>query len=502
MRFKVTDVYDYYRPSECRLRVYLRHHRVEEGPPGPFQGTLRRLGQAHERRELATFGDVVDLSALEPDAKEQRTLESIRAGASCVYQGRFTARLDLDGEECEIVGEPDFLVRTGEGYVIRDSKLARRIDEESHPEILLQLQLYGWLFEQKVGVAPAGLEVHAGDDRLVPIPYDGGASARERLEFLCEARLEAAEFYEPVGWSKCGGCGYRERCWTRAESANEIALLPAVSQKWARRLHGRGVTDIHGLSKAFERADLRDLFFDRATKKKPEQLKPGAARIRRTVEAHEAAAAVTLGAVELPDTSSAIMLDFEGMPPYLDEIEKVYLWGFKDFRGEPARYLAAQAGLGLDGDREGWEDFLRIAAGLLAEQPDMSFVHYGNYERVKIDLYRRRYEDPSGTAEILLQHLFDVHRATTDAVVLPVYSYSLKVVERFVGFTRQHAEANAEWAMARYIEATESGSAEERARVLDEVMAYNEEDLDATRAVLEWLRRQQEIDLPGDPPRA
>lgn len=489
MRFKVTDVYAYYHPSECRLRVYLRYRGVEEEPADPFQETLRNLGKAHERRQLAILGDVVELSSGDPETRERQTLEAIGTGAACIYQGRFSAKLDLGGEECEIIGEPDFLVRTGDSYVIRDSKLARRIDEESHPEILLQLQLYGWLFEQKVGVAPAGLEVHAGDGRLVPIPYDCGVSALERLKFLREARLADEEFYEAVGWSKCDGCGFRTRCWAHAESANDVALLPAVSQRWALRLRGRGVMDIRALGKAFERADLRDLFYEKATKKKPERIKAGAARIQRSVEARETSAPVMLGSIELPDPFSAIMLDFEGLPPYLDELEKIYLWGFKDFRSEPARYLSAQSGVGLDGDREGWESFLRIAAELLSERPDVSFVHYGSYERTKIELYRRRYEDPSGTAELLLKRLFDLHRATTEAVALPVYSYSLKVVEKFVGFERSIPEANGQWAIARYIEATETGDPAARSEVLEQIKAYNEEDLDATQAVLEWLRR-------------
>lgn len=443
----------------------------------------------------------MDLSSGDPDVRERRTLESISAGAPCIYQSRFTASLDIDGEACEIVGEPDFLVRSGDGYVIRDSKLARTIDEESHPEILLQLRLYGWLFEQKVGAPPAGLEVHAGDGRLVPIAYDGGDSARERLKFLREARLAAEEFYEPVGWSKCNHCRYFNRCWTRAENANDVALLPGVDQRWARRLHDRGVSDIPALGKAFERTDLRDLFYEKATKKKPERLKASAENIRRSGEAHSTGAPVALRSVDLPDPSSAIMLDFEGLPPYLDELEKIYLWGFKDFRSEPGRYLCAQSGLGLDGDREGWEAFLQIAAELIRDRPDVCFVHYGDYEKTKINLYRRRYEDPSGTAERVLKRLFDLCHATKEAVALPVYSYSLKVVERFVGFLRPGLEnvaapgreatacAAGQWAIAKYIEATESGDPAARSEVLEQIKAYNEEDLNATWAVLEWLHR-------------
>jgi predicted RecB family nuclease len=143
-----------------------------------------------------------------------------------------------------------------------------------------------------------------------------------------------------------------------------------------------------------------------------------------------------------------------------------------------------------------------MAADLLSEQPDLTFVHYHTYERTKIELYRRRYEDPSGVAEQVLKRLFDLHRATTDAVVLPIYSYSLKVVERYVGFLRPGLEnvaapgreatacAAGQWAMAKYIEATETGDPTARSEVLAQIKAYNNEDLNATWAVLAWLRDQ------------
>ena len=42
--------------------------------------------------------------------------------------------------------------------------------------------------------------------------------------------------------------------------------------------------------------------------------------------------------------------------------------------------------------------------------------------------------------------------------------------------------------MARYIEATETDDEAERAAIMDEILAYNREDLEATWAVMEWLR--------------
>lgn len=72
---------------------------------------------------------------------------------------------------------------------------------------------------------------------------------------------------------------------------------------------------------------------------------------------------------------------------------------------------------------------------------------------------------------------------------LPVPSYSLKVVERYVGFVRKLPEARGDWAMAKYIEATETSDPAARDQIMGQILAYNEEDLDATWAVMEWLRR-------------
>jgi len=40
--------------------------------------------------------------------------------------------------------------------------------------------------------------------------------------------------------------------------------------------------------------------------------------------------------------------------------------------------------------------------------------------------------------------------------------------------------------MAKYIEATEKGSGEQREDPMDQILAYNREDLEATWAVLKW----------------
>jgi predicted RecB family nuclease len=48
--------------------------------------------------------------------------------------------------------------------------------------------------------------------------------------------------------------------------------------------------------------------------------------------------------------------------------------------------------------------------------------------------------------------------------------------------------AGGQWAMAMFVEATETSDESKRKQLMDEILKYNEEDLAATWAVFEWLR--------------
>ncbi|MEX1245062.1 MAG: TM0106 family RecB-like putative nuclease [Thermoanaerobaculia bacterium] len=490
MRFKATDVYDYYRPSKCERRVALRARgEPEQETDTAFAELLRRLGSVHERGHLATLPGVVDLSPpRDPEERERRTLEAIRDGAPAVFQSRFRTEIVLDGETCELVGEPDFLIRdpASGGYFIRDSKLARNINSDRHLAIPLQLQIYGFLYERAVGQRPFGLQVHAGTGEIVLVPYDGEAAILAALSEHRRMQLASPDGYEPVGWTKCKGCGFEDRCWGLAKAAGDVALLTAVSQKRARELHARGISTIRDIASAIEDPAHRDYFW---TGKKKPHLKVFVPTLLRSADSYLSNTTLTLGSPDLPDARNFAVLDLEGLPPYMDDLERIYLWGVKVFGDKPSAYLPAQAGFGPDGDREGWFAFLALAGRLFAEYgPDLRFVHWSNYEKTKINLYVERYGDPSGIAVRVLANLVDLLAVVRDSVVLPLPSYSLKVVEDFVGFKRSDKNANGSWSIAKYIEATETNDPAARDGIVGEILAYNEEDLDATWTVIGWLR--------------
>jgi predicted RecB family nuclease len=90
----------------------------------------------------------------------------------------------------------------------------------------------------------------------------------------------------------------------------------------------------------------------------------------------------------------------------------------------------------------------------------------------------------------VLGNLLDLHPVTKNAIALPLPSYSLKVVEEYVGFKRTQEEYGGSWAMAKFILATETDDETERNSLMAEILKYNEEDLAATWAVFEWLRNK------------
>lgn len=482
LAIRPSDFYDLYRPSKCDLRLYLKQKSVEPAPPSAFEQVIFRLGQRHEKSHLSTFPEFSDLTA----KSAERSLEEIRKGSPVIYQGSLRAEVSVDGQVIEVVGISDFMIKEGEGYFIRDCKMARRVSEKDHPEIPRQLQIYGWLFEKTTGKRPLRLEVFKGDGLIESIDYGGETTALSYLVELLGIITLREEPYSPVGWTKCGACGYNDLCMTRAYDSQTVALLPDVDQGLARRLKELGVLTIKDLAMRFNETSLSEL-------KKPHGDKEQRVGKRATGILMQAKAIlekkeIVIKKPEIPISKNCVMFDLEGLPPQLDELDKIYLWGMQVFGEKQSGFLYSLAETGADGDKKSWEQFLKIAGDILGEYGDIPFVHWHHYEKTKINAYIGRYGDKKGIAARVLTNLVDLLPITKDAVVLPRPSYSLKVVEKHVGFKRTQDEYGGDWSIAKYIEAVETEDEGKRRAIMDEIIKYNEEDLQATWAVMEWLR--------------
>jgi predicted RecB family nuclease len=458
--------------------------------PSPYAQVLKRLGTRHERKHLETFSAFEDLSRIDSaDELLERTKAAIDRGLPVIYQGLLRCNVRIAGVDCEVSGRPDFLIKDQLGYKIRDSKMSRRITLKDHPEIILQMQSYAWLFDRVFQAPVSGLEVHRGDGQIERVEYIGPDPIMNALREVVFIKQVSEEPFAPVGFTKCSNCAFHDYCWPRAEAERSVALVIDVDRGLATTLHDMGVHTMDHLIERFDSESLSELKRPKGSR----MVRVGsiASNILRNAKVLASGQEILLCNPDIPAAKNYVMFDLEGMPPQFDELQKVYLWGMQVFGDNPTDYISSTAGFGEDGDRAGWEEFLAKAAGIFDDYGDIRFVHWANYEKTLIGEYKKRFGDDTGIANRVLENLLDLLTIAEHSIVLPLPSYSLKVVEKYVKFKRTLPEANGDWSMAKYIEATETEDSASREELMDAIRTYNREDLEATWEVMKWLQNKR-----------
>jgi predicted RecB family nuclease len=480
-----SEIASFYRPSKCLQRFDCRRRGLTEGKPDPYEEVLKELGKRYESQHRLTLEPLLDLSEGSLAERALATRDALRDGSDRIYQPVLAATAPFDAA-IQLRGIPDFLLREQGGYVVRDCKTSRRIEE--HPEILEQVDLYGWLVEMNTGHAPVRLEILAGDGTMHNPAYDQGRRALDTLSRVSKVLTSGRSDYEPVGWSKCQSCTYGDHCWPSAVGSRDPAVLPDVDQATAVVLHGAGILDFRELRTRFTVESLAQLKRPRGQQMVRIGAK-AAASILNHAEALTSDRPILLKRPNIPASDNYVMFDLEGLPPQLDDTDKIYLWGMQVFGKKPTPCIQPVAGFGTDGDREGWIRFLNEAKAILREYGDIPFVHWFRYEKGNLKKYIDRFGDPEGVASRVDANLCDLLERTKECVVLPTYSYSIKQVEGPAGYSRKLEEYGGRWSMAQYIKAVETKDEKLRKETMDKILAYNREDLEATWAVQQWLSR-------------
>lgn len=490
IRLTPNDITALHVPKHCEKRAYLLAQRVEPEPPSPFQQLLFRMGQRHEAEHREELEPIVSLSGGDEAHRLTETLAAVVAGGDkALYQPVLRAETEIAGHPVEIVGTPDFLVPMEDGYAIRDCKLSRRINASAHPEIIAQMSLYSWLFREASGEAPEALEVYTVNCETVPVEDDKGAFGLEALGEVLRYQTAEEEPDSPVGWSKCMECGFRGRCWPKAERERDVAMVPSLDVGAATQLKSEGVATFDDLATL----DVKWLeSLKRPRGRQMARIGVAAGRLVAGAQALAGGRPIELAGTNLPAAGEFVMFDIEGLPDHFEGDPRIYLWGIRVYGvgGDKGPFMGSCAQGGREGDERGWREFLANAARAMDEHPGVRFVHWHVYEKRHVSLYIKRYGDPEGVGQRVLDSLLDLHRVVKDSWALPLPSYSLKVVEGFVGFEREITDYNGTQSIVDYIEAIESGDDTRREELLARIEQYNEEDLDATWAVMKWAISQ------------
>jgi len=179
-----------------------------------------------------------------------------------------------------------------------------------------------------------------------------------------------------------------------------------------------------------------------------------------------------------------------GLPRSADEI-------FFDIEGDPERGLLYLFGVLVREKKRNREIYKPFVAerpdqeakafldciAFLEQWPEAPIYHYHHYERSVLDRLVERHGALPARVDRLRNRLHDLSGMVSKSCFLPIRSYSLKAVARYLGFEWTLAKSSAVQSVVWFTSWQRTGE-----RVyLDRAIEYNADDCRATRVLKDWL---------------
>lgn len=126
-----------------------------------------------------------------------------------------------------------------------------------------------------------------------------------------------------------------------------------------------------------------------------------------------------------------------------------------------------------------WEEFLE----LMWTYPIAPIFHFCDYEVKTFKRLAKLYNTPAYLWKPVLKRFVDIHKYVTQKAIMPVESYALKPIARWLGFQWRDAKANGAQCVCWYDDWLKTGDRS----ILEAIVRYNEDDCRATYVVKDWL---------------
>jgi len=505
----------------------------------PELDVIRKRGFQHETRYLtdltASGRAVVEIARNDDEERGERirrqaeeTIAAMASGADVVFQATF-----FDGRW---LGYADFLQRVESPerpsvwgpyhYEVADTKLARHVKAGA----VLQICSYVEQLTHIQGVQPEHMKVVLGgsareeaslrvDDymayyRAAKQRFIASVLGSEAAPPIDAAYPPPSTYPEPV--DHCDVCRWAELCVKRRRDDDHLSLVAGISGRQRKALVTREINTVVRLAAA-------PLPFD------PPLDGAGAASIERVRE--QARIQVTgrglpkpiyellvpapgqpiepergLGILPEPHEGD-LFLDLEGDPYALDDGVD-YLFGVLDVRGEFTAIWSfdpdAPADVTPAGEKAAFERLMDLLTARLQRHPNMHVYHYAPYEPAALKRLMGRHATREDEVDRLLRGgvLIDLFRAVRQSLRASVESYSIKRLEPLYDFVRHVPLKDAGSSIVAFEQWLELGEGDRpRSVILDDIAAYNRDDVRSTLALRDWLEelRRQLADETGHP---
>ena len=455
--------------AACPRIVYLDLHgdRQSRAPSTEFHVMLGEESKRHEAEIIHGLGaHVVSFERSDLAGGIRRTSEALADGLPMVAGG-VLADLDASGQ-IRSLGFIDLLERVpgpsrlGDfHYEVVEIKRASR----AKPNYRMQVAYHSDLLAALQGVSPRRGHLILSDGHRDTFDL---APISTRYRKVLGKLKEIADGQEPPVFvcSQCTACSWQSVCLPEAEREAHLSLVFGLSREHVTALESHGVHDYHALAR---QAPGRLGAWMRCGESKAREYVSQA----RSLSQSEVVWRSDPG---LPTSDAEIFFDIEGDP----ERGVLYLFGVLVREAKRGREIYRPF-LAERPEQEA-KAFLDCIA-FLEQWPQAPIYHYHHYERTVLDrLVERHGADPARVAR-LAKRLYDLSGMVSESCFLPVRSYSLKSVARYLGFEWTSSKSSAVQSVVWFTSWQRTGE-----RVyLDRAIEYNADDCRATRVLKDWL---------------
>jgi uncharacterized protein len=308
-------------------------------------------------------------------------------------------------------------------------------------------------------------------------------------EILAECIQMLLRSQEPevfISRSRCSLCQWFNYCYAIAKAEHHLSLLPGVTAARYGQLQALNLLTVKALAEATpnQLAPLAGFGSETAHKmirQARSTLQNRAFSIGESSLAlvhHQAGGRISTQslAADLPSAPVELYFDIEAEPMQ----NLVYLHGVLvvDRLNKTETFYPLLAESAKD---EGmiWQQFL----DLVWQHPTAPIYHFCLFEAQTVERLAERYNTPRHLIAPLLTRFVDLHERVTRLVTLPVESYALKPIARWLGFSWRDPSANGAQAIYWYAQWLATGDRQ----YLQTIVDYNEDDCRATYHVKAWL---------------
>lgn len=441
------------------------------------------------------------------------TIELMQRGTDCIYDGTLTIRYgqipviaeitekldDVDNfDNITLISNPDLLIkvpgksRFGDwAYIPASIELGKRPKQEYqvvaafHAQILAAIQ----------GVTPkTALLMLRGKDSDYPVDLSRWIPQTQILLRECLETMVAQEAPEVfISRQKCSLCHWYSDCYATAQTQRHLSLLPGVTPGRYTQLQNLGITTPESLANANPEllASLPGFDGDVAPRlvlqaqslleNRPLLLPEPLSKFPNGVSDLYTLANLRpqLGRIQEIITSTSeyeIYFDIEAQPDLnLNYLLGVLVVNRQNYQEQFYSFLAEHP----DQEKSIWQDFLE----LMWAYPQAPVYHFCVYEFDTVKRLAQQYRTRQNSVIPVLNRFIDIYEELTRNVALPIESYALKAIARWLGFSWRDPEASGAKCIYWYDQWLKTGDR----NLLKLIQRYNEDDCRATRSVKEWL---------------